>query len=284
MDKKNFEAFTNLAALKKNAIQLCGQELISSLTVKGIHAKHDEFWRFVNNKLNIPDDAYVIKLAKKQEEKERKLAEEKAREQAERERILENKKELYSKTRQEWKITVFELPESDKYGNKFIAQCTNKSELKLTTSFTKASNDCYSQACNLVDEYERRQEQSRRFMENYQVLKPLYLMIIYLSGYDEYNPYLGNIKNKCCKENFIGINFLNGFDFEIIKRLEAEKLLEISTTRKTITMNKKGMKEARDIIFNINIEGVDVLLEQREYHEEYINYQTKLEIFQEQEE
>lgn len=39
MDKKNFEAFTNLPALKKNAIQLCGQEFINELTVKGIYSE-----------------------------------------------------------------------------------------------------------------------------------------------------------------------------------------------------------------------------------------------------
>lgn len=285
MDKKNFEAFTNLPALKKNAIQLCGQEFINDLAVQGIYAKHDDFWRIVNNKLNIPDDAYEIKQAREQEEKERKLVEEKAKEQAEIERLLANKKELYRKSRQGWKITVFELSESDKYGNKFIAHCTKELELQLTTYFTKTPGDSYSRACNLVDEFEKQQEKSRNFMERYQVLKLLYLMIIYISGYDEeYNSCLGKTKNKFCKENFIGINFYNGFDFEIIKRLEAENLLEISTTKKTVTMTIKGMKEARDILCNINIEGVDVLLEQREYHEEYINYRSQLDISREEQE
>ncbi|MFP5274041.1 hypothetical protein [Coleofasciculus sp.] len=31
MEKKNFKAFTNLNPLKKNAIQLCGQEFVDSL-------------------------------------------------------------------------------------------------------------------------------------------------------------------------------------------------------------------------------------------------------------
>lgn len=285
MDKKNFEAFTNLPALKKNAIQLCGQEFINELTVKDIYAKHDQFWRIVNNKLNIPDDAYEIKQAREQEQKERKLVEEKAREQAEIERLLANKKELYGKSRQGWKITVFELSESDKYGNKFIAQCTKELELQLTTYFTKTPGDSYSRACNLVDEFEKQQEKSRHFIELYQVLKPLYLMIIYLSGCDKYNSYLGNIRNEICKENFIGVQFYNGLDFEIVKSLEAERLLEISTNKKTVIMTKKGVKEVRDILLHINLEGVSVLLDQREYHEEYINYQSQLDVsWEEQEE
>ncbi|MBD2607352.1 hypothetical protein H6G81_23185 [Scytonema hofmannii FACHB-248] len=274
----------SLPALKKNAIQLCGQDFIDSLTVKGIYAKHDELWRLVNKKLNVTDDAYEIKQAREQAEKERKLAEEKAIKQAERERLLANKKELYSKNRQGWTITVFELPESDKYGNKFVAQCTKEAELQQTTYFSNTAGDSYSQACSLVDEFEIRQDQLRLFMENYKVIKPLYLMLIYLSGWDEYNPYLVNPKNKHCKDNFVGISFWNGFNFEIVNRLEAEGLLELSTTRKTLTMTKKGMKEARDILLHINLDGVGSLLKQREYHEEYINYQSQLNILQEEQE
>ncbi|MEH2282766.1 MAG: hypothetical protein V7K90_15790 [Nostoc sp.] len=40
-------------------------------------------------------------------------------------------------------------------------------------------------------------------------------------------------------------------------------------------MNKKGMKAARDILQRINIDGVETLLEQREYHEEYINHTSQ---------
>ena len=43
-------------------------------------------------------------------------------------------------------------------------------------------------------------------------------------------------------ENFKGISFWNGFDFNIVNDLQAKGLLELSTTRKTLTMTKKGMK------------------------------------------
>lgn len=260
MDKKNFEAFTNLPALKKNAVQLCGQEFIDSLTVKGIYAKNDNFWRFVNNKLNVPDDAYETKQAMEQEEEERKVAEEKAKEQEEKEILLANKKELYSKDRQGWTITVFELLKADKYGNKFVAQCILEAELQQTT-FTKTPGESYGRACSIVDKIEISKEESRDFMEKYQILKPLYLMTIYISGWDEYNPYFGDSTNRYCKESFLGIRFWKGFDFEIIQRLEAEGLLENSTNKnKTLIMTKKGMKLAREILQNINLDGVEVLL------------------------
>lgn len=37
-------------------------------------------------------------------------------------------------------------------------------------------------------------------------------------------------------------------------------------------MKKQAMNVAREVLKKINIDGVDKLLEQREYHEEYINY------------
>jgi hypothetical protein len=267
MEKKNFEAFTNLRPLKTNAIQLCGQDFIDGLAEKGIYAKDAEFWREVNKKLNIPDDVSELKQAQEKAEGERKQIEEKAKIQAERERLLANKKELYSKDKQGWKITVFELLESDKHGNKFVAECTKEAELRDTTCFSKSPGESYSRACSFIDEFEKRQDKFKRFIENYQVLKPLYLMLIYLSGWDEYNPYMGNTKNQHSQENFIGVKFWNGFNFEILKQLEAEELLEFSTSRKTLTINKKGIKEARDILKRINLEGVEALLEQRKNHE-----------------
>lgn len=92
MEKKNFNAFTKLNPLKKNAIQLCGQEFVDSLTANGIYAKDDEFWIEVNRKLNIPDDAYEQSKIREKENKKQALEEERAREKAEMERLLSNKK------------------------------------------------------------------------------------------------------------------------------------------------------------------------------------------------
>ena len=283
MDKTNFEAFTNLPSLKKNAIQVCGQEFIDNLTKKGIYAKDSEFWQEVNRKLNVPDDAYEIKQAREQAEREQKLLEAKTKEQAEKQRLLANKKEIHSKNRKGWKITVFKLPESDIFGKKFIAQCTKEPELLKTTWFCETQGEVYSRACNIIDEFDIQQERLRIFMEHYAVMKDLYLMIIYLSSGDQHNRYINNNRENS-KENFTGVSCWNGFDFEIINALVAEGLLELSTTRKRMTMNKKGMKAARQILQRINIDGVERLLEQREYHEEYINHTSKLDIMQDEEE
>ncbi|MBN3891150.1 MAG: hypothetical protein HWQ43_19035 [Nostoc sp. JL31] len=283
MDKNNFEAFTNLPALKKNAIQLCGQEFIDSLTQKGLYAKDSEFWEEVNKKLNICDDAYEIKQAREQAEREQLLLKKKAKEQAETQRLLTNKKEIFSKNRKNWKITVFELPESDIFGKNFLAECTKEPDLIKTTWFYKNQEEAYSRACNLADEFEVQQESLRIFQERYAVMKPLYLMIIYLSSGDQHNEYLNNSREKS-KENFTGVNCWNGFDFEIINALVAEGLLEFSSNKNKLIMKKQAMKAAREVLNKINIDGVDRLLEQREYHEEYINYISELDIMDEEEE
>ncbi len=282
MHKENFEAHTNLKPLKKNAVQLCGAEFVNSLTTKGIYAKNDEFWQEINKNQNIPDNAYYQKKVREQAKREAILAEEKAREKAETENLLANKTEIFTKDRNGWKITVFELPATDKYGNKFVAECTKEPDLKETTCFSKSKGDAYSQACNIVDKFEKEQQELIRFSEHYIVLKPLYLMLIYLSGSDRYDPYLEKYKGKRCRENFIGINSWNGFDFEIINYLESEGLLQLSATRRSLTMTKKGMKVAIDSLKNINLEGLKTLLEEREYHEDYIHYQSDLDILPEQ--
>lgn len=273
MYNKNFEAYTNLKALKKNAVQLCGKEFVDSLTAKGIYVKNEEFWRYINKKLNIPDNAYYQKRDREQAEREAILAEERAREKSERENLIANKTELFIKDRNGWKITVFELPTTDKYGNKFVAECTKEPDLKETTCFSKSKGDAYSQACNLVDKLEKKQQNLINLFKEIIALKPLYLMLIYLSGSDKYDLYIGNYKEKPCRENFIGINSWNGFDYQIINYLQSEGLLEVSTTRQSLMMTKKGMRAARDILQKINIEELKTLLNERVYHEDYINYQ-----------
>ncbi|MCW5313762.1 hypothetical protein GTQ43_08070 [Nostoc sp. KVJ3] len=91
------------------------------MTKKGLYAKDIEFWEEVNKKLNIPNDAYESKQSRQQAGREQVLLEKKAKEQAEEERLLANKKEIRSENRKDWKITVFELPESDIFGKRFVS-------------------------------------------------------------------------------------------------------------------------------------------------------------------
>jgi hypothetical protein len=132
--------------------------------------------------------------------------------------------------------------------------------------------------------FEKQSQQDRSFIEHYQVLKPLYLMLIYLSGGDEHYDYLKSRKKKCGRENFSGVRFYvrffkkkNRFGDKIIAHLEKEELLERSSTGDSLILSKKGMQVARDMLKTINMDGVERLLEQRNYHEDYINYKSQSE-------
>jgi hypothetical protein len=288
----SFETVTGLPALKRNAIQVCGKEFIDSLK---LYAKNDDFWIEVNRHLDIPDDAYEQKLAREKEEQERKEAEK----QAEKERLLNNKKAVRTKTREDWKITVFELPESKIYGKQYMAEGINLSDSEKTVysfSWGNNVNQAYCNACNSIDskkqrlkELERRLEEEREYKKYYNFIKIIYLMLLYLSGWDEYNPYLSNSEEKRCKENFTGVRSWIGLDFNILNKLEREKLIEQPQREgknyKKVTyveLTKKGMQLARETLKNINLEGAEPLLEQLDYHEEYIAYQSHIDIMREE--
>lgn len=275
IDKKNFEAFTGLPPLKKSVIQLCGKEFVDRLRHQGIYTQDDEFWIEVNKHLNIPANAYAIQHANLKAEKERKREEEAARDKAERERLLANKEEIVTKNRKGWTITVFELPHSDKYGKKFIAECRKEGELHKTTSFAINPNEAYTLGAKFVDDFQRIQGQIQEAKAKERLLKNLYLILIYLSGEDEHNLYLQGYgyKHKMSKENFLGLSFWQELDLNIISELKLDRFLEMSKTKKALLMNKKGMKQARELLKSLDFDGVETILKRREYHEEYINYQ-----------
>lgn len=282
--KKDFELFTQKQALKKNTVELCGQEFIDQLTSQGIYAKDEQFWVEVNQHLNIPSS-------------EKQQAETLAREKVEQERLLQNKQKLFQRERREWMISVYELPPSEIYGKKYMAEARKEHDVIITTDcqyWGNKSNHAYSIICSILDKDINKQKQIKdeaeryqMFLEDYLVLKPLYLMILYLSGWDEYNSCLsGDItKDERCKENFTGIQSWIGLQFKILDFLQTEGLLEQpqkgGKNYKKVTyveLTKKGIKLARDVLKQINLDGVESLLSQRDYHEDYLHYQSNLDI------
>lgn len=136
MWKKNFEAATNLSALKKNAVQLCGQEFVSELNRQGLNAKDDEFWQRVNTKLNIPTDAHVSRQRREREERERQEREKLECEANEKRRLLENKKQVKKKLYKDWEIAVYKLPDSEMLGKNFIGIAKKEStQIEEDTGF-----------------------------------------------------------------------------------------------------------------------------------------------------
>jgi hypothetical protein len=280
-NKKNFQAVTNLQPIKKNATQVCGQEFIDTLTARHIYAKDDNFWLEVNRYLNIPNNAYEQMLIAKQEELKIHEAKLEAERYSEIMRLLENKRLLYEKTRQSWTIKLFESPESKMFG-KYFAEATNLDSPPLTTSFCDTVHKAEQNIFSLIDQFDSKNEKELLFIKYYQVLKPIYLMFLYLSGWD------AHFEKERCKETFTGVRSWIGLQWNILDRLEKEGLLEqpqrqSPNPKKTtyIELTKNGMKEARENLQNINLEGVDALLSERTYHEEYIKHKTNIDLSRE---
>ena len=119
MSKKyDFREFTKLPATKANAIERCGKDFIDKLTAQKIFAKDELFWEEICKLLNIPD------IKKQEEERLENLVKEK-------ERLLKNKKLFDTKEKQDWKVLIFELPDSDILGKQYLAEAyKNEDEIK----------------------------------------------------------------------------------------------------------------------------------------------------------
>jgi hypothetical protein len=264
---KDFKTHTKLEPTQKNAIKLCGQEFINKLRNQNLRVKQEEYWREVNKKLNIPDsEAEAI------------------RKEIEKERLLKNKNLIKTQERKGWQIYIYELPYSEIYGKKYIAEAIKDSE-KLTNTIYEgwSSNirDVYSNICGVVTDYEISRakifKQIQQEYQEYQVLKDIYLMFLYLQGSDSH---ICTNKEERNKENFTGVSAWIGLNFDILNKLEQEGLLQQPQKGKKqvtyATLTKSGMKTARQVLKTINLDGIETLLNQRKYHEEYINYKSYL--------
>lgn len=278
--RNNFETVTKLTAFKKNAVQLCGKEFINTLTKRNLHFKDNEFWYEVNQKLGIPNDAYEQMLIKQQEEKER-IQEEKERiqaeQKAERDRLMENKILISERiTKEHWNVKLFETFESTSGKKYYFAEVIKLDETLttieiLTTDFFDKKQKALNQADYLIDKFE--QEQIR--LHNAEVLKSIYLMYLYLSGDDVYSD---DPEKPDSKETFRGIESWVKSPWKILAKLDEEGLIKqpqrVGNHKKEVTyiaFTKEGMQAAREALQKVNLEGLDILLKDREYHEEYFS-------------
>jgi hypothetical protein len=287
MWKRNFEATTNLTALKKHAVQSCGQDFITELTRQKLHAKDDEFWQAVNNKLNIPADAYIARQKREGSERERQEQERIEREATETRRLLEGKKQVRKQTRNDWEIAAYELPDSELFGKKFIGVAKKEfSQIEENTGFCDTLDRAYSSAYGLSDSLDHQEQREIEFQRRYRVLKPLYLAAIYLTAslgdefvgnYGERSPREPEARQQFYLEHFVGVNSYKGFDFNILDRLGKEGMLKYSTTGKSLTINKAAIRQAIEAAQQMNIPGMEELLSDKAIHLECLDYKSRYE-------
>jgi hypothetical protein len=127
------------------------------------------------------------------------------------------------------------------------------------------------------------------------LLMALYLVVFYLQGGDNHNEFLAdpppqsrNRRGWQSKETFVDLSSYLKPSFEILNALETEAWIEQPKKFKKwkeqtcIKVTKKGMQKGRDLLTSIMLDGVNDALEVRKYHEEYINYKTRTDLFREQ--
>jgi hypothetical protein len=289
MLRKNFEAATNLAPLKKHAIQLCGQEFIQELSQKGLYAKDDDFWQAVNDKLDISPNAYDTRQKQEWEERQRQESERVERETNEINRLLDNKKHVRKNTRHNWEIIVYKLPNSALLGQKFIAtakkefdEIGNTNRVEEATGFCDTPDRAYSMACGLADSRDIEEQREIEFQRRYRVLKPLYLVAIYLFSWDDFRgcdykarpPRDPEARRQFYLEYFNGVGSYSGFDFDILNRLEKEGMMKFSNSNKTLSIDKEAVRQAIDAAKQMNIPGMEELLDDKAIHLECLDYKN----------
>lgn len=145
--------------------------------------------------------------------------------------------------RHDWDVTLYVEKDS------FFAECTSPEGNSLRTESYKDKGTAWQQGYNLVD----RAVQEARARRYEAIAMPLTLMLLYVAGSDEYYD-----------NSFFGRRARKGYDVDILNALEAEGLIKPQSNRKTVQsvlVNNDGINLARELLRNLNLAGVDELLD-----------------------
>ena len=152
--------------------------------------------------------------------------------------------------RRGWTIRVLQS------GSSYVAECISPERDVHYAQESSKQGDAYSQGCSLVDE----KIATAAFQKRRAAIKPFVLMLLYLTGADEY--YDGKFTSRKSWINY---------EFDILDELEQDKLLaqpQKGTRQITYAaLNKEGIKTARELLRSVNFAGIDELLNELEKHD-----------------
>ena len=141
--------------------------------------------------------------------------------------------------RRGWTIRVLQS------GSSYVAECISPEGSIHRSQESSKQGNAYSQSCSLVD----REIAAVAAKKRRSAIKPLALMLLYLTGADEF--YEGKFVSR---ESWIN------YESEILDELEQDKLLtQPQKGKRQITyaaLNKEGIKTAREMLRNINFTGI----------------------------
>lgn len=168
------------------------------------------------------------------------------------------RREVRVEERRGWTIRVFQE------GDQFIAECSSPEGDILRTWSDSRLSATYNRACSLVDDFTSKAQTQAACKRRNALVKPLMLMLLYLTGEDNYY-----------NERFLGRDSWINYDFGILDQLESEKLLlqpQKGTRRRTyVSLTREGIRTARNLLWSVNLPGFDELLDDLEEHEELLD-------------
>jgi len=133
--------------------------------------------------------------------------------------------------------------------NSFFAQCTSPEGITLRTEAYGDKGTAWQKGYDLVDKAVA-EARSRRYNA---IARPLTLMLLYVTGSDEY--YDGRL---------LGRRAYKGHDFGILDAFEAEGLITPQTNKravKSVVLDDEGIKQARELLRNLNLPAADEFLD-----------------------
>ena len=157
--------------------------------------------------------------------------------------------------REDWAVTIYR--NHDRSG--FYTKCVSPIGEVLSTEVYDKKGSAWQEGYKLVDEAVRK-ERTRRYNA---IAVPLTLALLYVSGGDEY------YKGYRGQREFRGRTAWKGYDFGILDLLEDQRLIEKQKNRsqtKSVYLTNKGIKQARNLLRNLNLE-VEEFLQAHAEHE-----------------
>lgn len=142
-----------------------------------------------------------------------------------------------------WRVTLCSE------GDNFFAQCISSSGITLRTEAYEKKGTAWQKGYDLIDKAVA-EARARRYNA---IAKPLTLMLLYVTGSDEY--YDGRLSGRrACK----------GHDFDILDNFEAEGLIKPQTNKrsvKSVVLDDEGIKQARELLRNLTLPASDEFLD-----------------------
>jgi hypothetical protein len=155
-----------------------------------------------------------------------------------------------------WAVTIYADPADEG----FYTRCVSPSGLELCTEICHDKGAAWQCGYSLVEQVEK-EEQIQRYRA---IAVPLTLALLYIAGWDEYYEFDD-------KSHLRGRRTWKNHDWDILNLLTDQRLLEEQRNPqqiKSVVLTPEGIKQARQILSRLNLEGIEEFLKAHSDHDD----------------